>query len=94
AVRIGEFPFSANGKAMISGEQVGKVKVIIEPEYEEVVGLSICGPHATELVGQGVLMLNGEMTADLLERLIAAHPTVSEAIHEAVLNAQGHPVHV
>lgn len=94
AVRIGEYPFSANGKAMISGEQAGKVKVIIEPEYEEVVGLSICGPHATELVGQGVLMLNGEMTADLLERLIAAHPTVSEAIHEAVLNAQGHPVHV
>jgi len=94
SVRIGEFPFSANGKAMISGEQAGKVKVVIELEYEEVVGLSIAGPHATELIGQGALMLNAEMTADMLDQYIVAHPTVSEAIHEALLNATGQAVHI
>ncbi|WP_404328108.1 dihydrolipoyl dehydrogenase [Mesobacillus maritimus] len=93
-IRIGEFPFSANGKALISNERIGKVKVIIEPEYNEILGLSIVGPHATELIGQGTVMLHTEMTADLLENLIAAHPTLSEAIHEALLSAVSHAVHV
>ncbi|WP_018663161.1 dihydrolipoyl dehydrogenase [Heyndrickxia acidiproducens] len=92
-IQTGEFPFSANGKAMITGEPTGKVKVIIEPQYQEIVGLSIVGPHATELIGQGALMLHTEMTADIFEHYIAAHPTVSEAIHEALLSASGHAVH-
>ncbi|PLR75694.1 dihydrolipoyl dehydrogenase [Bacillus sp. V3-13] len=93
-IEIGVFPFSANGKALISGERMGKVKVLVEPQYHEIVGLSIVGPHATELIGQGTLMLHAELTTDVLEHLIAAHPTLSEAVHEAVLSAVGHPVHV
>ncbi|MFB5195342.1 dihydrolipoyl dehydrogenase [Neobacillus sp. KR4-4] len=93
-IRVGEFPFSANGKALISNELSGKVKVLVEPEYGEIVGVSIVGPHATELIGQGTVMLHAELTTDSLEQFIAAHPSLSEAIHEALLSAVGHAVHV
>lgn len=93
-IRIGEFPFSANGKALIANEQAGKVKVMIDLEFGEIVGISIVGAHATELIGQGAVMLHAELTADMMENFIAAHPTLSEAVHEALLKAVGHAVHV
>ncbi|WP_264737728.1 dihydrolipoyl dehydrogenase [Cytobacillus firmus] len=93
-IRIGEFPFSANGKALIANEQAGKVKVMIDPEFGEILGISIVGAHATELIGQGAIMLHAELTADIMENFIAAHPTLSEAVHEALLSAVGHAVHV
>ncbi|PFM63371.1 dihydrolipoyl dehydrogenase [Bacillus cereus] len=92
-ILIGEFSFTANGKALILGEQMGKVKVIVEPKYQEIVGISIIGPRATELIGQGTVMLHTEVTADIMRDYIAAHPTLSEAIHEALLQAVGHAVH-
>ncbi|WP_242143113.1 MULTISPECIES: dihydrolipoyl dehydrogenase [unclassified Bacillus cereus group] len=93
-ILIGEFPFTANGKALILGEQVGKVKVIVEPRYQEIIGISIVGPRATELIGQGTVMLHTEVTADIMRDFIAAHPTLAESIHEALLQAIGHAVHV
>lgn len=93
-IRMGEFPFAANGKALISGNQLGKVKVLVEPEFGELIGVSIVGAHATELIGQATVMLHAEMTTDVLVNFIAAHPTLSEAVHEALLNAVGHAVHV
>ncbi|WP_166703799.1 dihydrolipoyl dehydrogenase [Bacillus albus] len=92
-IQIGEFPFTANGKALIIGEQMGKVKVIVEPKYQEIIGISIIGPRATELIGQGTVMIHTEVTADIMRDYIAAHPTLSEAIHEALLQAVGHAVH-
>ncbi|MDJ1476151.1 dihydrolipoyl dehydrogenase [Bacillus sp. LS15-K4] len=92
-IQIGEFPFTANGKALIIGEQTGKVKVVVEPKYQEIIGISIIGPRATELIGQGTVMLHTEVTADIMRDYIAAHPTLSEAIHEALLQAVGHAVH-
>ncbi|MEC3465203.1 dihydrolipoyl dehydrogenase, partial [Bacillus thuringiensis] len=92
-ILIGEFHFTANGKALILGEQTGKVKVIVEPKYQEIVGISIIGPHATELIGQGTVMIHTEVTADIMRDYIAAHPTLSEAIHEALLQAVGQAVH-
>jgi dihydrolipoamide dehydrogenase len=93
-IRVGEFPFSANGKAFIGNEQNGKVKVIIEPEFGEILGVSIVGPHATELIGQGTVMLHAELTTDIMEHFISAHPSLSEAVHEALLSAVGQAVHV
>ncbi|WEG10762.1 dihydrolipoyl dehydrogenase [Pullulanibacillus sp. KACC 23026] len=93
-VRVGEFPFSANGKALIANEEIGKVKVLIEPEFGEIVGVSIVGPHATELIGQGSLMLHSELTTDSMEHYIAAHPSLSEAIYEALHSTIGNAVHV
>ncbi|CAM3983774.1 dihydrolipoyl dehydrogenase [Bacillus paramycoides] len=92
-ILIGEFPFTSNGKALIIGKQMGKVKVIVEPKYQEIVGISIIGPRATELIGQGTVMIHTEVTADIMRDYIAAHPTLSEAIHEVLLQAVGHAVH-
>ena len=91
-IQIGEFPFTANGKAHYWRTN-GKVKVIVEPKYQEIVGISIIGPRATELIGQGTVMIHTEVTADIMRDYIAAHPTLSEAIHEALLQAVGHAVH-
>ncbi|MCP8967396.1 dihydrolipoyl dehydrogenase [Ectobacillus ponti] len=93
-IRVGEFPFAANGKALILNQPIGKVKVIIEPHHQEILGVSIVGPHATELIGQGSVMLQAELTVDSMQDFIAAHPTLSEAIQEALLSAIGHAVHV
>ena len=92
-IRKGEFPFAANGKALILQEAAGKVKVLVEPKYQEIVGVSIVGPRATELIGQASLMLHAELTADVLESAIAAHPTLSEALQEALLNATSQALH-
>ncbi|WFA06096.1 dihydrolipoyl dehydrogenase [Bacillus sp. HSf4] len=92
-VRIGEFSFSANGKALILNQPAGKVKIIADPEYQEIAGVSIVGPGATELIGQASVMMHAELTADSMEHFIAAHPTLSEAIHEALLNTTGQAVH-
>jgi dihydrolipoamide dehydrogenase len=93
-IRVGKFPFSANGRALIANEQIGKVKVLVEPEFGEIVGVSIAGPHATELIRQGAVMLHAELTTESMEHFIAAHPSLSEAIHEALHSAIGHAVHV
>ncbi|MEH7120135.1 dihydrolipoyl dehydrogenase [Neobacillus vireti] len=92
-IRVGEFPFSANGKALIANELNGKVKVLIEPQFGEILGISIVGAHATELIGQGTIMLHAELTTETMENFIAAHPSLSEAVHEALLSAVGHAIH-
>ncbi|WP_223593805.1 dihydrolipoyl dehydrogenase [Neobacillus bataviensis] len=93
-IKVGEFPFLANGKALIVNETIGKVKVIVEPQSNKIIGISIVGPEATELIGQGTVMLHAETTVDRMENFIAAHPTLSEAIHEALLSTTGHAVHL
>ncbi|WMX58207.1 dihydrolipoyl dehydrogenase [Peribacillus sp. R9-11] len=92
-IKVGEFPFSANGKALISNKQIGKVKVVVDPQFNEILGFSIVGPHATEIIGQGTVMLHAEITTDIMEDLIAAHSTLSECIHEALLSVSGQAVH-
>lgn len=92
-IRIGEFPFAANGKAMILQQTAGKVKVLIEPHYHEIVGISLVGARATELISQAALLMHAEMTADAMEDFIAPHPTLSEALHEAVRGAIGRAIH-
>lgn len=93
-IRVGEFPFTTNGKSLITNERIGKVKVIVESEFGEILGVSIVGPHATELIGQGTVMLHAELTTDIMGNFIAAHPSLSEAVHEALLSAVGQAVHV
>ena len=92
-IKVGEFAFSANGKAVLTNKPVGKVKVLVNPQYNEILGFSIVGQHATELIGQGTIMLHAEITSDMLEDLVAAHPTLSESIQEALLNVVGQAVH-
>jgi dihydrolipoamide dehydrogenase len=88
-VEIGDFPYSMNGLAMCHGETDGSVKVVSEAEYGEILGIHIVGANATELVGEAVLALQLECTADELAHTIRVHPTLSEALMDAGRDASG-----
>ena len=92
-IRVGESSFSVNAKAKIYDEQIGKVKVIVESQSDKIVGFAIVGTYATELIGQGAIMIHAEVTANRIEDIIAAHPTLSETIQDALLAAKGQAVY-
>ena len=82
-VKVGKFPFSANGNASIHTERVGFVKIVAEKQYGEILGIHIIGPRATELLAEAGLALSHEATDESLAHTIHAHPTLYEAIGEA-----------
>jgi dihydrolipoamide dehydrogenase len=94
AVKTGVFPFSALGKAGILGETAGFVKIVAEAKYDEILGVHIVGPHATELIAEASAALAGELTAEELIHTIHAHPTLHEAIHEAAEGVHGMYIHL
>ena len=93
-VSVGKFPFSANPKARIVNETAGFVKIVGEKKYYAVLGVHIVGPRATELIGAAGAALKLEATSEELVRTIHAHPTLSEAIHEAAEAVAGHALHI
>jgi dihydrolipoamide dehydrogenase len=93
-VKVGKFPFSASGKARILGETDGFVKIVAEKKYDEVLGVHIIGPHATELLAECVVAMALETTADEFGRIIHAHPTVSESIMEAAEGVHDLTIHM
>ncbi len=93
-VAVGKFPFSANGKARILNEASGFVKIVGEKKYDEVLGVHIIGPRATELIAEASSALRLEATSEDLVRTIHAHPTLSEAMHEAAEAVEGKPIHL
>jgi dihydrolipoamide dehydrogenase len=93
-VRVGRFPFSASGKAAILGESLGFVKIVADARYDEILGVHIVGPHATELIAEAEAALRGELTAEELAWTIHAHPTLHEAIHEAAEGVHGMTIHI
>ncbi len=93
-VKVGKFPFSASGKARILGEEEGFVKVVGEAKYDEILGVHIIGPHATELIAEACVAMQLESTAEELGRTMHAHPTISEAIMEAAEGVHGLAVHI
>jgi len=92
-VIVGKFPFSAIGKAKILGDSRGFVKIVAEKKYDEVLGVHIIGPHATELISEATAALNLEATAASLFHAVHAHPTLAEAMGEAALNVHGRAIH-
>ena len=93
-VAVGKFPFAANGKARILNDTGGFVKIVAEKKYDEVLGVHIIGPHATELIAAAGSALRMEATSEELARTIFAHPTLSEAMHEASEAVEGKPIHI
>ncbi len=87
--RTGKFPFSASGRARAAMESDGFVKVLSDPKYGEVLGLHIIGPRAADLIAQGVIGMEYEVTDEDMFRISYAHPTYSEALKEAYLMASG-----
>ncbi|KAB8140854.1 dihydrolipoyl dehydrogenase [Chloroflexia bacterium SDU3-3] len=94
-VKVGKFPFSANGRATILGQNGGFVKIVSDAKYDEVLGVHIIGPNATELIAEGAVALTHEATTESLMRTIHAHPTLYEALGEAEHAASsGAAIHV
>jgi dihydrolipoamide dehydrogenase len=93
-VRVGKFPFSANGKARAIGQKNGFVKVIFAAPYGKILGAHILGPEATELIAELSIAKNLESTHEEIYHTIHAHPTLSEAVMEATLSAFGKPIHI
>ena len=93
-VAVGQFPWLANARAVMSGETAGWVKSIHETTYGELLGLVIVGPHATDLIEAGVVALDAEATVETVADGIAPHPTLSEAVKEAGLVALGRAIHL
>jgi dihydrolipoamide dehydrogenase len=92
--KAGKFPFSASGKALAVGEPEGFVKLIIGEPHGEILGAHIIGPEATELIAELGLAMTLEATFEEIEETIHAHPTLSEAIHEATGAAFGMAIHI
>jgi dihydrolipoamide dehydrogenase len=93
-VAVGKFPFSASGKARILGQTDGFVKIVSEKRYDQVLGVHILGPRATELIAEAGLMIQLESTTEEVVRLMHPHPTLSEAVMEAAHGVHGSPVHI
>ncbi|HYH85275.1 MAG TPA: dihydrolipoyl dehydrogenase [Pyrinomonadaceae bacterium] len=93
-VKSAKFPFSASGKARILGEEEGFVKVVSETKYDELLGVHVIGPHATEIIHEAIVAMHLESTAEELGRVIHAHPTVSEAVMEAAEGIHGLTIHI
>jgi dihydrolipoamide dehydrogenase len=93
-VKIGKFPFSANSKASIVGSHEGFVKVIADSKYEEILGVHIIGPQATELIAEAVTAMELEATVDEMMFTIHAHPTLSEAMLDGFGSVEGMAINV
>jgi len=93
-VAVGRFPFTAIGKAKILGDTRGFVKIVSEKRYDQVLGVHIVGPHATELIAEAAAALILEATTESIIHTIHAHPTLAEAMGEAALAVHGRAIHI
>ncbi|MER2563971.1 MAG: dihydrolipoyl dehydrogenase [Myxococcaceae bacterium] len=93
-VKTGIFPFSAITKASISDEGMGMVKIVSDKKYDEVLGVHLVGPHATELLAEACVALKLETTTEELAQTMHAHPTLSEIMREAAEATLGHAIHI
>ncbi len=93
-VKIGRFPFQANGKSLGLGESSGWVKIITDAKYGEILGAHMIGPEVTELLPELTLAQMMEITPAEIARNVHAHPTLSEVLMEAAHSAEGHAIHI
>ncbi len=93
-VKIGRFPFQANGKALGLGDYAGWVKLVVDEKYGEILGASMIGPEVTELLPELTLAHMLELTPAEIARNVHAHPTISEALMEAAHGAEGSAIHI
>ncbi len=94
SVKVGRFPFQANGKALGLGDAVGWVKLVVDEKYGEILGAHMLGPEVTELLPELTLAHMMEMTPYEIARNVHAHPTRSEVLMEAAHGAEGIPINI
>ncbi len=92
--KSGVFPFAASGRAKAQRDTGGMVKVLADKHTDKLLGMHIVGGHSSELIGHGVTVMEFEGTSEDIARTVFAHPTLSEAIHEAALAADQRALHI
>jgi dihydrolipoamide dehydrogenase len=93
-VKVGKFPFQGNGKAIALGEDQGFVKTVFDAKTGELLGAHMIGAEVTELIQGYAVAMQAEATEETLAETVFPHPTLSEMMHEAVLDAYGRVLHV
>lgn len=93
-IKVGKFPFSANSKAGILGVREGQVKMVCDEKYGEILGVHMIGPRVTEMIAEAVAAMHLEGTAMDLAHTIHAHPTLTEAVHEAAHAVEDWAIHI
>jgi dihydrolipoamide dehydrogenase len=91
--KVGQFPFMASGRARAQGEASGMVRIIADAQTDQVLGAHLFGASVSELLAEVVLAMEFQGSSEDLARTIHAHPTLSEAIHEAALAVDGRMIH-
>jgi dihydrolipoamide dehydrogenase len=91
--RVGSFPFAASGRGLAMGHAPGTVKIIAEAETDRLLGVQIVGPSASELIAECVVTMEFAGAAEDLASIVHAHPTLSEAVHEAALAVDKRAIH-
>ncbi|EPY2276230.1 dihydrolipoyl dehydrogenase [Clostridium sporogenes] len=92
--KVGKFPLIANGKSLIMNDTEGLIKIIADKKYEEVLGVHILGPRATDLITEAALALRLEATLEEIITTVHAHPTIGEAMKEAALAVNKEAIHM
>ena len=92
-ILVGKFPFAGAGRSQSMMEEEGIVKFVVDKKYGEILGVHILGPQATELISLASLAMKNELTIDMLGSAIFPHPSLSEAIEEAVWDIKNEAVH-
>jgi dihydrolipoamide dehydrogenase len=94
SVKVGRFPFLGNGKAIALGEDQGLVKTVFDAKTGQLLGAHLVGAEVTELIQGFVIAMQLETTEEELMHTVFPHPTLSETMHESVLDAFGRVIHV
>jgi dihydrolipoamide dehydrogenase len=91
--KVGTFPFAAIGRAVAMNEAIGQVKIIAHAETDRLLGAHMVGPGVSELIAEAVVTMEFKGSAEDLARIVHAHPTLSEAVHEAALSVDKRAIH-
>ncbi|MCC6917317.1 dihydrolipoyl dehydrogenase [Nitrosomonas sp.] len=92
--KTGQFPFMANGRARALGETAGFVKVLADAETDRILGVHMVGPYVSEMIAEAVVAMEFSASSEDLARIVHAHPSLSESLHEAALDADKRAIHI
>lgn len=92
-VKTGQFPFAVNGRALAAGESAGFVKFVADAKTDRLLGMHVIAPNASDIVHQGMIAMEFVSSIEDLQLMTFAHPTYSEAVHEAALSVDGRAIH-
>jgi dihydrolipoamide dehydrogenase len=94
AYEKGQFPFAANGRAHALGETAGFVKFLADAKTDRILGVHIIGPSASELIAEAVVAMEFAASSEDIARIVHAHPSLSESLHEAALGVAKRTIHI